>query len=418
MNFQLSEFQASYGLSSQLPASDRPEFVFSGRSNVGKSSLINRLCQRKNLARVSATPGKTATINFYRVDTVYFVDLPGYGYAKVSNAERRRWDELINSYFEAERRTTLLVQLLDSRHAPSADDVQMLEYLQYHQIPFVAALTKADKLKLRSCRPAWLPAWNSRRRDMAAYGEFAWFYDEFNGEADYQALFDYVHGELEANGVAGGLLADLGCGTGDLTLMLSQAGYDVIGIDRSPEMLSVFREKADELGLSGKVLLLCQDILSMELYGTIRAAVSTFDTFNHIGPIQHFEKAVRQAAFFMEKGGVFLFDLNTPYKHERVLGDNAYTIEAPDARCDWQNHYDPAGWVDMQLTITDLPSGQVVRESLREYSYSMETVRAALDRYGFTLVKVSDGEDFGSVRPDSQRWIFTAVKRYTQEETV
>ena len=96
----------------------------------------------------------------------------------------------------------------------------------------------------------------------------------------------------------------------------------------------------------------------------------------------------------MEKGGVFLFDLNTPYKHERVLGDNAYTIEAPDARCDWQNHYDPAGWVDMQLTITDLPSGQVVRESLREYSYSMETVRAALDRYGFTLVKVSDGEDF------------------------
>lgn len=253
---------------------------------------------------------------------------------------------------------------------------------------------------------------------MAAYGDFAWFYDEFNGEADYQALFDYVHGELEANGVAGGLLADLGCGTGDLTLMLSQAGYDVIGIDRSPEMLSVFREKADELGLSGKVLLLCQDILSMELYGTIRAAVSTFDTFNHIGPIQHFEKAVRQAAFFMEKGGVFLFDLNTPYKHEQVLGDKTYTIEAPDARCDWQNHYDPAGWVDMQLTITDLPSGQVVRESLREYSYSMETVRAALDRYGFTLVKVSDGEDFGSVRPDSQRWIFTAVKRYTQEETV
>ena len=99
------------------------------------------------LARVSATPGKTATINFYQVDSVYFVDLPGYGYAKVSNADRRRWDELINSYFEAERRTTLLVQLLDSRHAPSADDLQMLEYLAYHRIPFIAVLTKADKLK-------------------------------------------------------------------------------------------------------------------------------------------------------------------------------------------------------------------------------------------------------------------------------
>ncbi len=147
MNYNRSEFQASYGISSQLPPSDRPEFVFSGRSNVGKSSLINKLCNRKNLARVSSTPGKTATINFYRVDTAYFVDLPGYGYAKVSNADRERWDELINSYFEADRQLSILVQLLDCRHDPSADDLQMLEYLHYHQIPFVVALTKADKLK-------------------------------------------------------------------------------------------------------------------------------------------------------------------------------------------------------------------------------------------------------------------------------
>lgn len=147
INYNRSEFQASYGLSSQLPDSDRPEFVFSGRSNVGKSSLINKLCNRKNIARVSATPGKTATINFYRIDTVYFVDLPGYGYAKVSNAERERWDELINSYFEAPRNMTVLVQLIDSRHAPSADDLQMMGYLRYHNIPFVVALTKGDKLK-------------------------------------------------------------------------------------------------------------------------------------------------------------------------------------------------------------------------------------------------------------------------------
>ncbi len=147
MNYNRSEFQASYGISSQLPAADRPEFAFSGRSNVGKSSLINKLCNRKNLARVSATPGKTATVNFYRVDTAYFVDLPGYGFAKVSNAERARWDELINGYFEAGRPLKLLVQLLDCRHDPSADDRQMLEYLRYHRIPFVVVLTKADKLK-------------------------------------------------------------------------------------------------------------------------------------------------------------------------------------------------------------------------------------------------------------------------------
>lgn len=147
MDTTKAEFKASYGLSSQLPERDRAEIVFSGRSNVGKSSLINKLCNRKSLARVSSTPGKTATINFYTVGGVYLVDLPGYGYAKVAQGERQRWDKLINSYFERGRRCALLVQLLDSRHAPSAGDVQMLEYLHYHRIPFVAALTKGDKLK-------------------------------------------------------------------------------------------------------------------------------------------------------------------------------------------------------------------------------------------------------------------------------
>lgn len=147
MNYNQADFKASYGLFSQLPDSDRPELVFSGRSNVGKSSLINKLCNRKKLARVSSTPGKTATINFYEVGDVYFVDLPGYGYARTSASERKRWDELINGYFESDRQRTVVVQLLDCRHTPSADDVQMMEYLRYHQMPFVAALTKADKLK-------------------------------------------------------------------------------------------------------------------------------------------------------------------------------------------------------------------------------------------------------------------------------
>ena len=147
MNYNQADFKASYGLFSQLPDSDRPELVFSGRSNVGKSSLINKLCNRKKLARVSSTPGKTATINFYEVGDVYFVDLPGYGYARTSASERERWDELINGYFESDRQRTVVVQLLDCRHAPSADDMQMMEYLRYHQMPFVAALTKADKLK-------------------------------------------------------------------------------------------------------------------------------------------------------------------------------------------------------------------------------------------------------------------------------
>lgn len=159
MNYNKADFLSSFGLSSQLPGSDRPEIVFSGRSNVGKSSLINKLCNRKNLARVSATPGKTATINYYTLDYIYLVDLPGYGFAKVSRSERERWDDLINSYFEAENRCQLLIQLLDCRHDPSADDVMMMEYLFHHNIPFVVALTKADKLNKTESKNATAKFW-------------------------------------------------------------------------------------------------------------------------------------------------------------------------------------------------------------------------------------------------------------------
>ena len=147
MIFNKADFIASYGISSQLPESDRPELSFSGRSNVGKSSLINKLCSRKNLARVSATPGKTATINFYEVDSCYFVDLPGYGYAKISKAEKKRFGELMEGYFQSGRPIRLVVQLIDMRHAPTADDLQMIDFLQQIGLPFVVVLTKADKLK-------------------------------------------------------------------------------------------------------------------------------------------------------------------------------------------------------------------------------------------------------------------------------
>ena len=148
INFNKAEFILSATVPAQFVHDGLPQVAFAGRSNVGKSSVINRVVNRKNFARVGASPGKTTQINYFKIDGgLYLVDLPGYGYAKVSNTERERWDDLINSYFEADRAVCLLVQLLDSRHAPSADDVQMLQYLHYHRIPFVAALTKGDKLK-------------------------------------------------------------------------------------------------------------------------------------------------------------------------------------------------------------------------------------------------------------------------------
>ena len=146
MNFNKAEFAAAYGSFSQLPPPERVEIAFSGRSNVGKSSLINKLFNRKNLARVSAVPGKTATINFYTADNIFIVDLPGYGYAKVAKSEKKRWNELIGGYLSAERELALVVQLVDFRHPPTADDLQMINALIDGEIPFIIALTKADKL--------------------------------------------------------------------------------------------------------------------------------------------------------------------------------------------------------------------------------------------------------------------------------
>lgn len=146
MNFNKAKYTASYGVSSQLPVSKTCEVAFAGRSNVGKSSLLNSLLNRKNLAKVSSKPGKTATINFFDVDGVDFVDLPGYGFAKVSQSELDRWADLIEEYFNQERNLVLAVSLIDIRHDPSDLDFTMIQFLKDVDAPFAVVLTKADKL--------------------------------------------------------------------------------------------------------------------------------------------------------------------------------------------------------------------------------------------------------------------------------
>lgn len=147
MNFNEVCFEFAAGKVEQLPKSDMPEIVFSGHSNVGKSSLINKLVQRKALARVSAQPGKTATINFYKLREFRMVDLPGYGYAKVSKAEKERWAKLVDGYFNQERKRALVIQILDLRHPPTDDDLHMIDFLYRSGFTFAAVLTKSDKLK-------------------------------------------------------------------------------------------------------------------------------------------------------------------------------------------------------------------------------------------------------------------------------
>lgn len=149
MNFNKADFDRAYGVSNQLPPSNIPEIVFSGKSNVGKSSLLNKLFNRKQLARISSVPGKTITINFYNVDGYKFVDLPGYGYAKISKQERDRFGELMEGYFQSGRNIKLVVQLVDMRHKPTLDDLGMIDFLNQMEIPYIIVMTKADKLKVK-----------------------------------------------------------------------------------------------------------------------------------------------------------------------------------------------------------------------------------------------------------------------------
>ena len=154
MNLQKAEFLTSVTNMEKLPHDGLPQIVLSGKSNVGKSSVINRVLNRKNFARVGETPGKTVHINFFRIDgRAYFVDLPGYGYAKVPKAEKERWGKLMEQYFSVPECISLGVQIVDARHKPTADDVTMCAYFQSSGRPFVVVANKLDKLKKSEIEP-------------------------------------------------------------------------------------------------------------------------------------------------------------------------------------------------------------------------------------------------------------------------
>ena len=167
MNYNKVEFEAAFGTLKQIPESDLPEIVFAGRSNVGKSSMLNRIFNRKNLARVSSMPGKTITINFFKVENVRIVDLPGYGYAKVAKGEKRRWAEMMEGYFQSPRNIKLVVQLVDMRHKPSEDDYIMMRFLKDAGLPFIVAATKSDKLN----KTQYSKRKNALKEELAEFGD-------------------------------------------------------------------------------------------------------------------------------------------------------------------------------------------------------------------------------------------------------
>ncbi len=252
------------------------------------------------------------------------------------------------------------------------------------------------------------------------YNEFAYFYDQLNGAANYRRLHRYIRRSLRRFGVKKGIIADLGCGTGLLTRALAGDGYDLLALDLSHDMLEVLAERlAQQPRLQARVQLLCQDITRMELFGTVQAAVSTFDTLNHIGPYPRLQKAIFQVAFFMDEGAVFIFDMNTPYKYQTLLRDQSYQVEAPDASCIWTSRYDEAV-LSTHITVETTRSctGESYREEFDEYCYTREQVEQALSGVGLQILEVRDGDTFRDLKDTSQRMIFVAKKLYTQLQKI
>ncbi|SFB16556.1 MULTISPECIES: ribosome biogenesis GTP-binding protein YihA/YsxC [unclassified Bacillus (in: firmicutes)] len=147
MKVTSSEIVISAVRPAQYPETDFPEFALAGRSNVGKSSFINKILNRKALARISSKPGKTQTLNFYLInENIHFVDVPGYGYAKVSKKEREAWGKMIETYFTTREQLLAVVLIVDLRHPPTKDDIMMYDFLKHHGIPCIIIATKADKI--------------------------------------------------------------------------------------------------------------------------------------------------------------------------------------------------------------------------------------------------------------------------------
>ncbi|MBQ9901643.1 MAG: class I SAM-dependent methyltransferase [Clostridia bacterium] len=242
-----------------------------------------------------------------------------------------------------------------------------------------------------------------------SYDLFAEYYDELMGEVDYPARARYIDGLIKQCKPDARLLVDLACGTGSMTVEFAAKGYDVIGVDLSENMLSKAREKSD-----GSILYLCQSMQELDMYGTIDAFVCTLDSLNHIEDREQLLLALSRVSLFLEPDGVFVFDMNTLYKHEHILADNAFVYETEDVFCVWQNEYCGEGRVEIMLDFFEQqPDGSYLRESefFTETAYSLEETKRLLEEAGLQLLAAYDDMTSLPPSPESERMVFVAGKK-------
>ena len=245
---------------------------------------------------------------------------------------------------------------------------------------------------------------------MAGYGEFASVYDLLTENVPYDEIAAYYDGIIKSCGATGDLLLDMGCGTGNLTMKLAALGYDVIASDASPEMLSVAVSKLTDINIQ----YICQSMTETDLYGAVDIAVSTLDSINHLDSAEDIQRCFVRTAQNLNKGGLFLFDVNTVYKHRCVLAENTFIYDVDGVYCAWQNNYSPEDdSVGIELDLfyeNDDGSYDRGYESFREIALPQEQYMAMLQRAGFEVLNVYEYLTLEHPTETSEKLMFVARK--------
>ena len=252
---------------------------------------------------------------------------------------------------------------------------------------------------------------------MASYVEFAYYYDGLTDNVDYEKRCDYIRDLLAENGIGEGILLDLACGTGTLSLMFADKGYDVVGVDGSEEMLTQAQEKKMESGAD--VIFLCQRMEELDLFGTVNACVSTLDSINHVTDAETVREIIRRVSLFMEDKSIFIFDVNTPYKHREILGDNTFVYDMDEVYCVWQNSTDENLLTRVSLDIFEKDEDDEETyyrycEEFCERGYDLALLKQWLQENKFEVIGIYEELTKNEVREDTQRAVFVARKIGTQ----
>ena len=257
---------------------------------------------------------------------------------------------------------------------------------------------------------------------MEAYTSFAEVYDLFQDNVPYEEWCEYLAGLLGEYGVDHGLVLDLGCGTGSLTELLARRGYDMIGVDNSGEMLEIAMEKREKSGLD--ILYLLQDMREFELYGTVAAVVSICDSMNYILEREDLTQVLRLVNNYLDPGGVFIFDLNTPYKYRELLADNTFAEDREESSFIWENFYDEEEQIneyDLTLFIRravpgcEEPLYQKFQETHYQRAYSLEEIQEALALAGMEFVTAYDAFTKDAPRKESER-IYVIAREHGKKQ--